>query len=243
MNSSAAEKPPGCVGEIFSRNSVAGIRVLFLLGTRADFCSPKTHAFRAYLVLRETNLDCFTLYSKALLLYFTMQDMTSERTTLLSPTDTSSIVDKLDEVDLCLLLLLLQILEGNLIVLRANLEAALDHIRKDELAAQRAKPNVPAQRRSFNAIAGVLSPIHFRRMFRMNRASFDRLCKCIISKVGDDAVFKSQEWLDSCSRDNEEATTRTSKFKEEDAICNQCIGRHSIRGSKSCCYASSHGWR
>jgi hypothetical protein len=153
-----------------------------------------------------------------------MQDMTSERTTLLSPTDTSSIVDKLDEVDLCLLLLLLQILEGNLIVLRANLEAALDHIRKDELAAQRAKPNVPAQRRSFNAIAGVLSPIHFWRMFRMKRASFDRLCKCIISKVGDDAVFKSQEWLDSCSRDNEEATTRTSSKRKTQCATNALGG-------------------
>ncbi len=115
--------------------------------------------------------------------------MTSE-STLLSPSDSSSILDLLDEVDLCLLLLLLQFLEGNLIVLRANLEAALDkNIRKDELAAQRAKPNIPVQQRSFNAIAGVLSPIHFRRMSRMNRPSFDRLCKRIISKVGDEAAF------------------------------------------------------
>ncbi len=221
MNSSAAEKPPGCVREVFqpqfSRRNPGFVFAwhsrgfLFSKNPRIS-CVPGTPRNKLgllYIVLQST-----------ILLYFTMQDMTSERTTLLSPTDTSSIVDKLDKVDLCLLLLLLQILEGNLIVLRANLEAALDHIRKDELAAQRAKPNVPAQRRSFNAIAGVLSPIHFRRMFRMNRASFDRLCKCIISKVGDDAVFKSQEWLDSCSRDNEEATTRTSSKRKTQCATN-----------------------
>ena len=43
----------------------------------------------------------------------------------------------------------------------------------------------------------------------MNRPSCDQLCGCIISKVGD-AVFKSQEWLDSCSHDDEETTTRTN---------------------------------
>ncbi len=93
--------------------------------------------------------------------------------TLLASAYASSIVDLLDEVDLYLVLLFLQILEGNLIVLRANLEAAIDHIQKDELAAQRAKPNIRAQRESFNDIVKVLSPAHFRRMFRMNRPSFD----------------------------------------------------------------------
>lgn len=109
----------------------------------------------------------------------------------LSPS-ASSLVDLLDEVDLYLLLLLLQILEGSLIVLRANLEAAIDHIRKEELAAQRVKPTIRAQRQSFDDIASVLSPVHFRRMFRMTRHSFDRLCERIISKIGEDA-FKSQE--------------------------------------------------
>ena len=64
-------------------------------------------------------------------------------TTTLSPS-ASSLVDLLDGVDLSLLLLLLQILEGSLIVLRAHLEAALDHIRKDELAVL--EPFVPCKR-------------------------------------------------------------------------------------------------
>lgn len=148
-----------------------------------------------------------------------MHDMMST----LSPS-ASSLVDLLDEVDLCLLLLLLQILEGSLIVLRANLDAAIDHIRKDELAAQRAKPTIRAQeRQSFDDIARVLSPSHFRRMFRMTRSSFDRLCECIISKVGDD-VFKSQEWLDSCVHDYEATMTTTNSKRMRTQCATNALG-------------------
>ena len=105
----------------------------------------------------------------------------------------SSLLEELDELDLCILLLLLHTLEGELLVLRANLIAAWDRIRKEEFTAKRAKPNV-ARRQSFDQFIQVLSPIHFRRMFRMNRCSFDRLCECVISKVGE-STFKSQEWL------------------------------------------------
>ena len=92
----------------------------------------------------------------------------------LSP-HSSALVNQLDELDLSILLLLLQVLQDSLTVLRENLVAALHHIRKEDLRAKRAKPNV-APRKSFDEIAGVLSPVHFRRMFRMNRCSFDRLC-------------------------------------------------------------------
>ncbi len=143
--------------------------------------------------------------------------------TLLPSSCASSLVDLLDEVDLYLLLLFLQILEGNLIVLRANLEAAIDHIQKDELAAQRAKPHICAQRESFNDIVNVLSPAHFWRMFRMNRPSFDRLCGCIIYKVGD-AVFKSQEWLDSCSHDEEKTTMRTNVKRPRAQCATNALG-------------------
>jgi hypothetical protein len=47
--------------------------------------------------------------------------------------------------------------------------------------AKRAKPNV-ARRQSYDQIIEVLSPIHFCRMFRMHRCSFDILCECVISK-------------------------------------------------------------
>ena len=117
----------------------------------------------------------------------------------------SSLVDQLDELDLYILLLLLQILEGNLIVLRASLVAAMDLIRKEDLNAKRAKPNVARRRQSFEEISRVLLPLHFRRMFRMNRCSFDKLCECVMFKVGE-GVFKSQEWLDGS---HEEAATRT----------------------------------
>ena len=73
-------------------------------------------------------------------------------------------VNELDELDLHILLLLLQILEGSLLVLRENLVAAMDQIRKEEFIAKRAKPNV-SRRCSFDTITKSLSPIHFRRMF------------------------------------------------------------------------------
>ena len=59
--------------------------------------------------------------------------------------------------------------------------------------AKRAKPNV-ARRQSYDQIIEVLSPIHFCRMFRMHRCSFDRLCECVNSKVGE-STLKLQEWL------------------------------------------------
>jgi DDE superfamily endonuclease len=118
----------------------------------------------------------------------------------------TSLIEELDEVDLCLLLLLLHLLEGELIVLRANLVAALDHIRLAEFNETRAKPSV-VQRKTFEEITGVLSPIHFRRMFRMNRYSFERLCECIIFKVGE-SVFKSQEWM--VSVEGQQFATRTN---------------------------------
>ena len=90
----------------------------------------------------------------------------------------SSLLKELDKLDLCILLLLLHTLEGELLVLRANLIAAWDRIRKEEFTAKRAKPNV-ARRQSFDQIIQVLSPIHFCRMIRMNRCSFDRLCECV----------------------------------------------------------------
>ena len=91
------------------------------------------------------------------------------------------------------MLLLLQIMEGTLHVLRENVLYVMHHIQKEKFAASRAKPNVHP-RRTFNQLANTLSTRQFRRMFRMNIDSFDRLCNCIISKVGDD-VFKSEEFL------------------------------------------------
>jgi hypothetical protein len=46
----------------------------------------------------------------------------------------------------------------------------------------------------FEEITGVLSPIPFCSMFRMNRYSFERRCEYIIVKIGGN-VFKLQEWL------------------------------------------------
>jgi hypothetical protein len=104
-----------------------------------------------------------------------------------------SLLKELDELDLCILLLLLHTLEGELLVLRANLIASMDCIRRESFTAKRAKPKV-ARRQSFDQIIQVLSPIHFRRMFRMHRCSFDRLCECVNSKVGE-STLKLQEWL------------------------------------------------
>ena len=110
---------------------------------------------------------------------------------------TSLSLDHLDDLDLHILLILLQILEGSLHLLRANLFAALHQIRKEDFIATRAKPNV-APRKTFHEITDALSPIHFRRMFRMNRDSFNRLCDCITSKLGEDA-FKSDQWFGTTS--------------------------------------------
>ncbi len=51
----------------------------------------------------------------------------------------SSLLEELDELDLCILLLLLHTLEGEWLVLRANLIAAWDRIRKEEFTSIRAK--------------------------------------------------------------------------------------------------------
>jgi hypothetical protein len=99
----------------------------------------------------------------------------------------------LDELDLYMLLLLLHVLENELTVLRANVVAALDHIRRDKLSAKRAKPNSTTRRKSFEQIIGVLLPTTFHRMFRMNRESFDKLCVYINAQVGA-KIFKSEAW-------------------------------------------------
>ena len=97
-----------------------------------------------------------------------------------------------------------------MLVLRANTAVALDDIRREELLAQRAKPNITTRRKSFEEIIGVLSPKIFHRMFRMNRGSFNKLCDSIIDKkVGGAGVFKSEGWLLSHeSRSTSEATRR-----------------------------------
>ena len=124
----------------------------------------------------------------------------------LSPHSSSLFIDQLHDLDLHIMLLLLQLLEGNLLLLRANLVAALHQIQKEDFIATRAKPNA-VRRLSFDQIIQALSPIQFRRMFRMNRGSFDRLCKRIALKVGD-SVFKSDQWLSSISTTTEQDTNR-----------------------------------
>jgi len=130
-------------------------------------------------------------------------------------TSTSSLhsLSLLDELDLCMLLLLLNVLEHEVTVLRANVVAAMDQIRREELTAQRAKPNTTARRKSFEQIIGVLSPKAFHRMFRMNRDSFDKLCENVIAKVGA-CVFKSEEWLIS----DEARSTNTATFHATSAL-------------------------
>ena len=85
----------------------------------------------------------------------------------------SSLLKELDDLDLCILLLLLHTLEGE-IILRANLVAARDPIRREDLTEKRAKPNV-ARQQSYDQIIQVLSPIHFCRMLRMNWCNFHRV--------------------------------------------------------------------
>ena len=134
-------------------------------------------------------------------------------------------VNELDELDLHILLLLLQILlEGSLLVLRENLVAAMDQIRKEEFIAKRAKPNV-SRRCSFDTITKSLSPIHFRRMFRMNRGSFDKLCDTIALKVGD-SVFKPE----NCATDEEgeeDGSSETGRRKRT------CFATDALGGSLS----------
>lgn len=81
----------------------------------------------------------------------------------------------LDKVDLCMLQFLLCVLENEVLVLTAKIAVAIDDIRREELRAQRARPNITSRRKSFEETIGPLSPKIFHRMFRMNRGSFDRL--------------------------------------------------------------------
>ncbi len=53
----------------------------------------------------------------------------------------SSLLEELDELDLCILLLLLHTLDGESMVLRANLIAARDRIRREDFTEKRAKPS------------------------------------------------------------------------------------------------------
>ena len=130
-------------------------------------------------------------------------------------TSTSSLhsLSLLDELDLCMLLLLLNVLEHEVTVLRANVVAAMDQIRRDKLSAKRAKPNSTTRRKSFEQIIGVLSPTTFHRMFRMNRDSFDKLCENVIANVVA-CVFKSEEWLIS----DEARSTNTATFHATSAL-------------------------
>jgi hypothetical protein len=145
-------------------------------------------------------------------------DDMSDSTSLSSPHSSSLFIDQLHDLDLHILLLLLQILEGNLVLLRANLVAAMHQIRKEELVATREKPNI-IRRHSFDQITRALSPIQFRRMFRMNRDSFARLCNCIALKVGD-RVFKSDQWLSSINSAEQDTsnTTRSRTTCVTDAL-------------------------
>jgi hypothetical protein len=84
----------------------------------------------------------------------------------------------------------------------------------------------------FEEITGVLSPIPFCSMFRMNRYSFERRCEYIIVKIGGN-VFKLQEWL---------------VLVEGQQSVNNQQGEQIVQpeeqylGILNCNYATHHGW-
>jgi hypothetical protein len=70
---------------------------------------------------------------------------------ILSLNSFSLFINQLHDLDLHIMLLLLQLLEGIFLLLRANLVAALRQIQKEGFVATRAKPNVVC-RHSFDQV-------------------------------------------------------------------------------------------
>lgn len=99
----------------------------------------------------------------------------------------------MDALDMAFLLILLQIAQVQLSALQARLFHCLDEIKKEERRASRSKPTCRA-RSSWAEWSSAVSDTIFRRMFRMPRDSFNKLCELIEDKIGKD-VFKSESWL------------------------------------------------
>jgi hypothetical protein len=106
--------------------------------------------------------------------------------------------EEMDNADCSLLLLVLHVLQMELSNIRTNLVLLLQKVERAAICQERSARRIP-QRRSFEQLADSLSTVQFRRMFRMQRASFDKLCDAIITKVGK-GVFKSEGWLLSHER-------------------------------------------
>lgn len=89
----------------------------------------------------------------------------------------------------------MNVLENEVVVLRANLVAAVDHIRREEFTLKSANPTV-ARQKSFVQIKKMLSPKQFHRMFQMNIYSLlERLCDCIVAKVGANFFTQRSGWF------------------------------------------------
>lgn len=101
----------------------------------------------------------------------------------------------MDTLDLAFLLVLLQIAQIQLTAIQARLFACLTETQREERRAARSKPQFRT-RCNWETWSAQISDTIFRRMFRMPRDSFNKLCGLIENAVGE-TVFQSESYLAS----------------------------------------------
>jgi hypothetical protein len=95
-----------------------------------------------------------------------------------------------DEYEVLLLLLVMQSQMKELV---SEMESLLASHVREQRRLNRALPR-DVDRVTWRAFVGKISDEHFRRMFRMHRPSFDKICAKISHHIGED-VFKSESYI------------------------------------------------
>ena len=125
---------------------------------------------------------------------------------VLSTLSSCDLLDQMDDLDLEIMFLLLQLMEGSFTQLIANILLVMGQ-RKKGTAHERQKPFV-YPRKTFGQLSSTLSSLQFRRLFRMRQDSFEKLCDSVNDKIGE-RVFKAEEWL--CSTEGRELIQKKRK--------------------------------
>jgi hypothetical protein len=114
--------------------------------------------------------------------------------------------------DTLLVLLTLQCLVLQLDELQLMLCQLLYQHGKEERRLSRFKPSPKAARRTWESFSNSISDVLFRRMFRMTKETFSKLCTELQSAVGDD-TFKAEEYLRNGSSSCHARTRKANEYK------------------------------
>ena len=87
-----------------------------------------------------------------------------------------------------LLLVLLNIIQEQIDVVAENIESLLLKHIKEQRRLNRSLPE-NKRRPTWDAFCSKISDVHFRRMFRMKKSAFVRLCNKICKRIGEEKFF------------------------------------------------------